>query len=204
MRFFWFRDLFRESKFKGSQNLLIQTSLKLGIIFFILREVFFFISFFWTYYHFVSVQSPDLGLVWPPFYQSSIDSNRVPLVNRLILLSRGVTLTLSHHLLLLSHTKYKFYLILTVFLGALFSICQYWEYIVLDFLWSDSSYGRIFFIGTGFHGIHVLIGSIILLTIYLLNNSLINSILFELGAWYWHFVDVVWIILFSEFYYWGI
>ncbi len=202
----WFRDLVRERYFKGRQNMLIQTCLKLGIIFFILREIFFFISFFWCYFHFIFIQRGELGFQWPSKGITAVNYLRVPLLNSLLLLSSGVSLTISHNLISLDLKSFNFYLGLTILLGLLFSYCQYWEYLILDFLWSDSSYGSIFFIGTGFHGLHVIIGSTILRVILIrdiIDHLLIDSIIFELGAWYWHFVDVIWIILFTEFYWWG-
>lgn len=192
--------------FKGSQNALIQTSLKLGIIFFILREIFFFISFFWSYFHFIFMQRGELGIEWPSKGLRAVNYLRVPLLNSLLLLSSGISLTVSHHFLLIEKKEFKILLFITILLGILFSYCQYWEYKILDFLWSDSSYGSIFFIGTGFHGFHVIIGSIILFVVYwrsVLSQIFTDSIIFELGAWYWHFVDVIWIILFTEFYWWG-
>lgn len=203
--FFWFKDLFRERLFKGSQNCFVQYSLKLGIIFFILGEVFFFISFFWAYFHFIFIQGGELGFKWPPKGITLINYLRIPLLNSLLLLSRGFSLTVSHCILLLENNGFKILLFITVLLGLIFSYCQYWEYKILDFLWSDSSYGSIFFIGTGFHGFHVIMGLIILSIAFLrslFNQILTNSVFFEIRVWYWHFVDVIWIILFTEFYWW--
>nr|YP_665492.1 cytochrome c oxidase subunit III [Agamermis sp. BH-2006]ABG38304.1 cytochrome c oxidase subunit III [Agamermis sp. BH-2006] len=203
---FWFGDLIRESFLKGTQNFLMQSSLKFGMIFFIVSEFFFFISFFWSYFHFMFMQSGEVGMEWPPKGVYAINCLSVPMLNSFLLLSSGVSLTVSHNMLLFEKKEFKFLLLMTAILGVLFSYCQYWEYKMLDFLWSDSYYGSIFFLGTGFHGFHVIMGSLILLTIWfrsLYFQILTDSMMFELGAWYWHFVDVIWMILFIEFYWWS-
>nr|YP_615043.1 cytochrome c oxidase subunit III [Thaumamermis cosgrovei]ABF48144.1 cytochrome c oxidase subunit 3 [Thaumamermis cosgrovei]ABF48156.1 cytochrome c oxidase subunit 3 [Thaumamermis cosgrovei] len=203
MSFMWYRDLVRESLYVGSQNLLMILSIKLGMVFMILSEVFFFVSFFWTFMHFMFMYSGEMGYVWPPVNINSVNYMSIPLLNTLILLSSGCSLTISHMFLLMSSQQMKSYLMYTIFLGLVFTFCQSWEYWMLDFLWSNSCFGSIFYMGTGFHGIHVIIGSLILIIVF--SRSLSTSIssinnIFELGSWYWHFVDVVWIFLFSEFY----
>lgn len=203
--FIWQRDLCRESNFKGSQNIFIIITLKLGIRLFIFSEIIFFIRFFWTYFHFIFIFSGELGFTWPPVSLGYIDYTSLPLLNTLILLIRGVTLTLSHMYIQASIKSFNKFLSFTIILGGIFSWLQIWEYKSLDFLMSDSSYGRIFFIGTGFHGLHVLLGSILLRTVLIrrkLSQINKNRIIFEVGAWYWHFVDVVWLFLFTEFYWW--
>lgn len=201
----WFRELIRERLLTGSQNCFIVVSLKLGIIFFILSEIFFFISFFWRYSHFIFSQSGELGMCWIPVGLLPVDYKRIPLLNSLLLLTRGVSLTVAHNSLSMGFKSYNIFLFFTILLGLLFTYCQYWEYKILDFIWSDCCFSSIFFMGTGFHGLHVVVGSIILIVIYIRRLNIIilfDSIIFELGAWYWHFVDVVWIILFTEFYWW--
>lgn len=203
INFLWYRDLTREAIFVGRQNVLILVSIKLGIIFIIIREIFFFLSFFWTFFHFIFIYSGEIGFKWPSLNITRIDYLRIPLLNTLILLRRGLSLTLSHFLLLINKKHIITYLFVTIILGVLFTICQVWEYFILEFLWSDSCYGSIFYMGTGFHGVHVIIGFLFLIIILIRRffnktNSLSN--VFELSSWYWHFVDVVWIFLFSEFY----
>lgn len=202
----WFRDLYRESNYIGIFNYFIQITLKVGIIFFILSELMFFFTFFWTYFHFIFIYAGEFSFQWPPICFNKLDFIRVPLLNTIILLTRGISLTISHnYLLLCNKINSKYYLIVTVILGIIFTVYQIWEFYYLDFLFSDSAYGSIFYLGTGFHGTHVLLGTVAILTSFnLISNNYIklNSSLFELSAWYWHFVDVIWLILFTEFYWW--
>lgn len=196
----------RESKYVGAYNIFIQITFKLGIVFFILREVIFFFSFFWTYFHFIFLFNGEFGFRWPPVNISSIDYMSIPLLNTLLLLRRGLSLTLAHNYFLLNNKfNILIYLIVTVILGLIFIVFQLIEYHIIEFLWSEASYGSIFFIGTSFHGFHVILGLSILIYLSLSARfNLINSkrTNFDLIAWYWHFVDIVWIILFTEFYWW--
>jgi len=145
----------------------------------------------------------DLGQTWPPFSMLGVGPFEIPSLNTLVLLSRGVRVTWAHYLILVNKNM-ELLLGATIFLGGYFSLLQSFEYSVTDFSFSDSAFGRIFFIATGFHGIHVLIGSILLLysmyRIVLSHYSLLNPIGLEVAIWYWHFVDVVWLFLFSFVY----
>lgn len=202
----WWKDTFRENLMTGNHTQLVSRGLKLGIIMFILSEVFFFLSFFWTFFHFFLAPNVELGQRWPPSYIRAINPIGTPLLNTLILLSSGVSITCSHNYLYTNMaSKASWYLTLTWILGAYFLSLQYLEYYSAPFNITDSSYGRIFFMGTGFHGLHVIIGSL-----YLLYSNVIlkkkwankdNLISLDLRAWYWHFVDVVWIYLYL-FMYW--
>lgn len=184
----------------------MQTSFKIGIILFIFSELLFFISFFWTYLHYILIFSCEIGLNWPGLNLSLTNPLRIPLFNTLILLFRGCILSVSH-LAKIKDSKsmsVKF-LIVTICLGLIFTSFQLYEYKALPLLWRDGSYGSIFYIGTGFHGSHVILGSIILvcrLLKLLAKPCYRNSVLFDNSAWYWHFVDMIWIILFCEFYWW--
>jgi NADH:ubiquinone oxidoreductase subunit 3 (subunit A) len=133
---------------------------------------------------------------------------RIPLLNTILLLSSGVRVTWSHHEILKTNfDKAKKALMLTIFLGAVFTVFQGFEYIEAPFCMADSTFGSTFFIATGFHGLHVIIGSVFLVISLLRFNKLINSsdhiVGFECAAWYWHFVDVVWLFLYSMLYWWG-
>lgn len=198
--FFWFKDILREVNFQGAINNFIQTCIKLGFSIFIFTEAIFFFSFFWAYFHFMLID------FWPPFFLLKINYIRIPLLNSLLLLSRGISLTLSHNYLLLNNFNIiKIWLSLTLILGCFFTLFQFWEFISLNYMWSDSSYASIFYMGTGFHGFHVLAGSIFLLLNLMYNYKSkinMNNIVFEIRAWYWHFVDIIWLILFTEFYWW--
>lgn len=200
--YIWIKDIGRESYYIGSINLFIQMRIKLGFVIFIFSEIIFFVSFFWTYFHFIFIGRGEIGFTWPSCNIIKLDFSTLSLFNTILLLSRGYVLTSSH--LFLVEKKYfmiQVTLLITIILGVIFICFQILEYYILEFLWSDRSFGSIFYITTGFHGIHVMIGAIFL-TIVFFKKSLQFFILFEFAAWYWHFVDVVWLILFTSFYWW--
>uniref|UniRef100_UPI0030E1E0FD cytochrome c oxidase subunit III n=1 Tax=Cosmolaelaps hrdyi TaxID=3126097 RepID=UPI0030E1E0FD len=205
--FQWWRDIIRESLFLGEHSKLIQKGLKLGMILFIVSEIFFFFSFFWGFFH--NFLAPDifLGMMWPPYGILMFNPYHIPLLNTIILLSSGFSITLSHHALLNFNFKLSFFsLLLTLMLGIYFSCLQLFEYMNSNFSFNDSIFGSTFFLTTGFHGLHVLIGSTFLfiniIRINFFQLNLLNHLSFEFSAWYWHFVDVVWIFLFSFIYWW--
>lgn len=204
----WWRDISRERTFQGLHTLTVAKGLQWGIILFITSEVFFFVSFFWGFFHRRLTPSIELGITWPPIGILPFNPVQIPLLNTLILLTSGLTVTWAHHGLIENNYKQAIQgLSLTVILGIYFSLLQGFEYIEATFTISDRVYGSSFFIATGFHGIHVLIGSTFLLTclIRLINNhfSRIHHFGFEAAAWYWHFVDVVWLFLYISIYWWG-
>ena len=150
----------------------------------------------------------EIGLMWPPTLVNSFNPFGVPLLNTTILLSSGLSITWAHHALLEGQHSLTLYgLGLTILLGVYFTIVQAYEYNQAPFNLRDSCYGRCFFVATGFHGLHVLIGTILLLVrlFRLIAGRMSNShhFGFESAAWYWHFVDVVWIFLFISIYWWG-
>nr|UZT67668.1 cytochrome coxidase subunit III [Attagenus unicolor japonicus]BBE24800.1 cytochrome c oxidase subunit III [Attagenus unicolor japonicus] len=204
----WWRDISRESTFQGLHTLTVAKGLQWGMILFITSEVFFFVSFFWGFFHSSLTPSIELGMTWPPMGILPFNPVQIPLLNTLILLTSGLTVTWAHHGLMENNYKQAIQgLSLTVILGIYFSLLQGFEYIEATFTISDSVYGSSFFMATGFHGIHVLIGSTFLLTclMRLINNhfSSIHHFGFEAAAWYWHFVDVVWLFLYISIYWWG-
>lgn len=176
------------------------------MILFISSEVFFFFSFFWTYFHYFLSPTLEVGLHWPPVNVEIFDFSNVPLINTLVLISSGLTVTISHYFLINNSIKRcNFWLFLTVVLGGLFSFLQWEEYCRSFFSIRDGNFGTSFFVLTGFHGLHVLIGSIFLCTTLLRSGfssrASKNYLRFELASWYWHFVDVVWIFLYFFLYY---
>nr|QTF76094.1 cytochrome c oxidase subunit 3 [Rhipiphorothrips cruentatus] len=205
--FQWWRDVIRESTFEGSHTKEVFQGMKIGMILFITSEVFFFISFFWAFFH--SSLSPDIfiGVSWPPKGILSFNPMGIPLLNTLILISSGISVTFSHHSLILNKkTQMESSLFLTCLLGLYFLSLQLLEYKTSSFSISDSIYGTIFFMATGFHGLHVLIGTLFLLICFKRSlNSQFSSMHhfgFEAAAWYWHFVDVVWLYLYLFVYWW--
>lgn len=205
--FIWWRDVIRE-RILGFHTSKLEYSFRTGILWFITSEVFFFISFFWSFYDRSLAPSIELGITWPPVGVLPLSVYSVPLLNTVILLSSGVTITWAHHSLINNYyTSAVVGLLVTVFLGLYFLFIQYQEYMERAFSICDGIYGTTFFIRTGFHGMHVIVGtSILLYTLYtiLLGKFLANHhFMFEASAWYWHFVDVVWLFLYISIYWWG-
>nr|QTJ63469.1 cytochrome c oxidase subunit III [Sycophaga agraensis] len=206
--FQWWRDVIRESTFQGFHSLKVFKGLKMGMILFIISELMFFFSIFWCYFH-LSL-SPDIelgGQNWPPNNLLKFNPYFIPLLNTIILLSSGITITYSHMSMINNLKILSFYnLLLTIFLGMIFSFFQYEEYKNCMFSISDSSYGSIFFFSTGFHGLHVIIGSIFLMVnlfrIYKNHYNNMHHFGYEAAIWYWHFVDVIWLFLYLFIYYW--
>lgn len=204
----WWRDISRERTFQGFHTYQVTIGLKWGIILFITSEILFFISFFWRFFHSRLSPTLDLGLIWPPTGIQVFDPFKIPLLNTIILITSGISVTWAHHSLIKKNYSQTFNrLALTVILGIYFTILQGFEYLEASFNISDSIYGSTFFIATGFHGIHVIIGSIFLLICLLRHNlnhfSSSHHFGFEAAAWYWHFVDIVWLFLYISIYWWG-
>jgi len=203
----WWRDITREATFQGCHTLIVKRGIKWGISLFILREVLFFFRFFWAFFHARLSPDVELGILWPPTGISAFNPYHVPLLNTTTLLASGVTITWAHHRLLNKDYHACFSsLRLTVILGVYFTILQAFEYIEAPFTIADRIYGTTFFVATGFHGLHVLIGTsflrVNLLRITLGHLSNNHHFSFEAAAWYWHFVDVVWLFLYTFVYWW--
>jgi cytochrome c oxidase subunit 3 len=204
----WFKDVSRERDLLIEHRFLNNIFFKTGIILFITSEVIFFVSFFWCYFDFVLVVDIELGSTWPPKGIQSINPFRVPLLNTLILLSSGVLVTWRHFSILYNDWFYAVVTLLTtIVLGVYFLCIQYQEYIDATYTFIRRGYGRIFFLATGFHGFHVILGCILLsgrlCRILTLVCDSLSHYNFEFSAWYWHFVDVVWLFLFIFIYWWG-
>nr|YP_009727749.1 cytochrome c oxidase subunit III [Rhinoestrus usbekistanicus]QHX99784.1 cytochrome c oxidase subunit III [Rhinoestrus usbekistanicus] len=204
----WWRDVSRESTFQGLHTTPVTIGLRWGMILFILSEILFFTSFFWAFFHSSLSPSIELGTMWPPMGIIPFNPFQIPLLNTVILLSSGITVTWAHHSLMENnHSQATQGLFFTVLLGIYFTMLQAYEYLEAPFSIADSIYGSSFFMATGFHGIHVLIGTtfLIICLIRHLNNhfSKNHHFGFEAAAWYWHFVDIVWLFLFVSIYWWG-
>nr|YP_010845349.1 cytochrome c oxidase subunit III [Tetrastichus howardi]QXM14783.1 cytochrome c oxidase subunit III [Tetrastichus howardi] len=204
----WWRDVIRESTYQGFHTIKVISGLKMGMILFIISEIFFFISIFWCYFHMFLSPSIEIGMIWPPKNILSFNPYNIPLLNTIILLSSGITITWCHYSILLSKKLSSFIsLLYTIILGIVFTLIQYMEYDHASFTMADSVYGSIFFMSTGFHGLHVIIGTLFLMiNLIRINNNNYSSIHhfgFESAAWYWHFVDVVWLFLYLLIYVWS-
>lgn len=204
----WWRDIIREGTFEGRHSTVVQKGLRLGMALFILSEVCFFAAFFWGFFHSSLSPTIEIGSIWPPDGVETFDPWAVPFFNTVLLLSSGATITWAHHAILAGDRLGALAgLEATIGLAVTFTFVQGYEYIGAPFSISDGIYGSTFFIATGFHGIHVLIGTIIIIvmTVRLYHHHFTREhhFGFEAGAWYWHFVDVVWLFLFVSIYWWG-
>ena len=204
----WWRDISREGFLQGLHTAIVELGLRSGIILFIVSEVFFFLRFFWAFFHVRLAPRVEVGGVWPYGGIEPFNPLEVPLLNTLILISSGVSVTWRHHALESGNSsEVKRGLAITVILGVYFTCLQGLEYYEASFSFRDGVYGSTFFIATGFHGLHVIIGTLFLLVCLVrhLNKefSKTHHFGFEAAAWYWHFVDVVWLFLYLVIYWWG-
>ncbi|MFD1252928.1 MULTISPECIES: cytochrome c oxidase subunit 3 [Devosia] len=211
----WWADVIKEAN-GGFHTPVVQLHHRYGMLLFIASEVMFFVAWFWAYFdgffRFDDIEQyarvAFTGGHWPPTGIELFDPWHLPLFNTLILLTSGTTVTWAHHALLENDRQgLRWGLVLTVALGVLFSFVQYLEYTHAGFSFSGNLYGATFFMATGFHGFHVIIGTIFLLICLIRAErgdfTPKQHLGFEFAAWYWHFVDVVWLFLFASVYVWG-
>lgn len=206
--FQWWRDVVREATHQGFHTQKVSRGLRWGIILFIVSEVCFFFAFFWAYFHRRLAPTVELGSCWPPVGIYVLNPFEVPLLNTAVLLASGVTVTWAHHALIEGDRNRGLQALgLTVALGGYFTFLQGGEYYEASFSIRDGAYGTTFFVATGFHGLHVLVGTTFLLVClvrhYYYHFSLGHHFGLEAAAWYWHFVDVVWLFLYLSIYWWG-
>ncbi|MCR9269764.1 MAG: cytochrome c oxidase subunit 3 [Henriciella sp.] len=216
----WWREVVKEGR-TGDHTPVVEIGLKYGMVLFIVSEIMFFAAWFWSFFELAIFYPARVGETfdhtspvwaglnafaqWPPTGVTTFDPFHLPLINTLILLLSGTTVTAAHHAL--QHNKMdnaKFMLLLTIILGILFTCLQAYEYSVAEFTFDGTLYGSAFFMATGFHGAHVVIGTIFLAVclfrLYAKNMTSEKHLGFEFAAWYWHFVDVVWLFLFAFVY----
>ncbi|PPB81089.1 cytochrome c oxidase subunit 3 [Albidovulum inexpectatum] len=210
----WWSDMIREAN-AGEHTPVVRISLRYGFILFIISEVMFFAAWFWTFFKHALYPmhpeglSPKVDGVWPPAGIETFDPWHLPLINTLILLCSGAAVTWAHHALVHENNRKDVVngLALAVFLGVCFTILQVYEYSHAAFGFAGNIYGATFFMATGFHGAHVIIGTIFLLVCMIRamkgHFTPEQHVGFEAAAWYWHFVDVVWLFLFAAIYIWG-
>ena len=212
--FSWFSNIVREAQ-EGYHTPVVQLHLRYGMILFIASEVMFFVGWFWAWFDFSLFPNalPEyqdvIGGQFPPVaIEAVLDPFNLPLLNTLILLCSGTTVTWAHHSLIHGDREgLKTGLWLTVLLGILFTSIQAYEYMHAPFPFGENTYGSAFYMATGFHGFHVLVGTIFLIVClvraYKGHFTPQQHFGFEAAAWYWHFVDVVWLFLFVVVYVWG-
>ena len=206
--FVWWRDITREGSLEGCHTNIVQLGLRYGVILFIVSEVMFFFAFFWAFFAASLTPTIEIGNIWPPKGIQTFNCMEVPLVNTVILLTSGATITYAHHAITAGLKLEALWgLVLTVVLAVIFTCFQAFEYINADFRISDGIYGSCFYMATGFHGFHVFIGTIfIIVSLIRLNRNQFTTrhhFGFEAAAFYWHFVDVVWLFLYVAVYFWG-
>ena len=209
--FSWFSNIVKEAQ-AGDHTPVVQLHLRYGMILFIASEVMFFVGWFWSWFDFSlfpSSLSDVIGGQWPPKgIEAVMDPFDLPLLNTLILLCSGTTVTWAHHCLIHGDRDgLKKGLWATILLGILFTSIQAYEYAHAPFAFGQNTYGSAFYMATGFHGFHVIIGTIFLAVClkraYNGDFTPRQHFGFEAAAWYWHFVDVVWLFLFICVYWWG-
>jgi cytochrome c oxidase subunit III len=204
----WWRDVIKEGNTPGLHTEAVRRGLRVGMLLFICSEVMFFVAFFWAYFNAALDPTEAIGHVWPPKNIVPFDPFHLPYFNTLVLLLSGTTITWAHHALLDNHRKDVLVgLAVTVGLGLLFTAVQTIEYAHAAFSFKGGIYPSTFFMATGFHGFHVIVGTLFLVVCliraYRREFSPDHHVGFEAAAWYWHFVDVVWLFLFVSIYWWG-
>jgi cytochrome c oxidase subunit 3 len=222
----WWNDIIFESTYEGAHTTSVQQGLRYGMLLFIVSEIMFSFAFFWAFFHSSISPAIQIGAIWPPLGINVFNPWEIPLLNTLLLLFSGACATAAHHLVKAGITtieresQVKVYMQVAIFFGILFTCFQVYEYIIADFSISDGIYGSVFYLATGFHGLHVLIGTTFLIVIYFricyghfggFEKQLWNSSIYikrhyfgvDAAIWYRHFVDVVWLFLFVSIYWWG-
>nr|YP_009498223.1 cytochrome c oxidase subunit 3 [Lactifluus piperatus]AWX53009.1 cytochrome c oxidase subunit 3 [Lactifluus piperatus] len=204
----WFRDVITEGTYLGHHTIQVQKGLSIGVVLFIISEVFAFLSVFWAFFHSSLSPTIEIGGVWPPQGITPLDPFAIPLLNTILLLSSGAFITYGHHALIQGDRRGAILgTLLTIIFAIIFTALQYYEYSESSFTMSDSVYGTVFYASTGLHGLHVIIGTLFILVgfIRIINYHLTDTHHqgHEAAILYWHFVDVVWLFLFIAVYYWG-
>lgn len=209
--FGWWSDVVMEAFYMGKHTKVVQRGLRYGMYLFILTELLFFIGFFWAFFHSALCPTMQIACVWPPLGIETIDPRGLPLLNTYLLLASGFYATIAHKL---SKVGVEWYadaitacLVYAILHGVVFTCIQLYEYITASFDITDSVYGSVFYVCTGFHGLHVIVGTVFL-TVALIRHyfghfSGRHYFNIEASIWYWHFVDGIWLFLYMTLYIWG-
>jgi cytochrome c oxidase subunit 3 len=206
--FGWWRDVISEGVHEKAHSAVAKLGFRYGMVLFIVSEVLFFFAFFWAFFYVALLPGAGIEFTFPPKGIELIDPFHFPFLMTLVLLLSGCTVTWAHHAFMDGNMKEaKSGLLWTVILGVFFSCLQAYEYAHAPFAFKDGIYASLFYMATGFHGLHVIIGTIFLFVCWLRARAghfdKDNHFGFEAAAWYWHFVDVVWLFLFISVYWWG-
>ncbi len=206
--FFWWKEVIFETTTEKVHNKVTEISLRYGMMLFIASEVMFFVAFFWAFFNGAFYPTEAIGFVWPPKSVDIIEPFGLPFLMTMILLLSGCTVTWAHHAIRQGDNEQAVKALgISAFLGAAFLCFQIIEYGHATFGFSDGIYSSTFYMATGFHGFHVFIGTVFLTVCWI--RAMLGHFTktqhfgFEAGAWYWHFVDVVWLFLFISVYWWG-
>lgn len=206
--FFWWKDVIYEAVVEKAHSPIAEIGLRYGMVLFICSEVMFFVAFFWAFFDSSLYPQDAIGHVWPPEGMHVAEPFGLPLLMTMILLLSGTTVTWADHAIREGNQKEAIKaLAITVVLGFSFLAFEIYEYSEAHFGFKDNIYSSVFFMATGFHGFHVFIGSVFL-TVCLIRAikghfNKDRHFGFEAAAWYWQFVDVVWLFLFAAIYVWG-
>lgn len=203
----WWRDVIREAK-AGYHTKKVQKGILIGFLLFLISEVMLFASFFWAFFHSSLAPSIELGVLWPPLGINTVDTWSIPLLGSTVLVASGFILTIAHHSFLSGNKIEALWMTaFTVILGILFLYLQFNEYYYGEVTIADSVYGSIFYMTTGLHALHVIVGVIFLFISYIRiffdHFTTEHHIGFEFAIYYWHLVDVVWLLVFIIYYWWG-
>ena len=206
--FFWWKDIIHEAFVQRAHSKIAKIGMRYGMALFIASEVMFFVAFFWAFFAASLFPTDAIGGIWPPASVETIEAFDLPLLMTMILLLSGCTVTWAHHAIIEGHNKEAAKALgITVLLGIVFTGFQLFEYQHATFGFAENVYGATFYMATGFHGFHVLVGTIFLAVCWWRtvkgHFTADDHFGFEAAAWYWHFVDVVWLFLFVAVYVWG-
>jgi cytochrome c oxidase subunit 3 len=204
----WFKDVTTEGTLLGHHTRVVQSGLSMGVSLFIVTELFVFVSVFWAYLHSSLSPTVELGTQWPPVGIVPLSPLTVPLLNTLLLVSSGATVTYGHHAVLLGQRGPALIgLVLTVVLAVVFTGLQVVEYGQAGFTMPDGAYGSCFYFSTGLHGAHVIVGTVFiavgLARLWLYHSTRQHHVGLEASIAYWHFVDLVWLFLYLAVYWWS-
>jgi len=204
----WWRDVIREATYEGHHTSYVRTGLRMGMALFIASEVMLFFAFFWAFFHSSLNPVVELGQVWPPKGIVTMNAFGIPLLNTFILVTSGAWLTKSQFEIVAGNREESIKgFIYTIILAVLFTLLQAYEYVHATFTISDGVFGSTFYMATGLHGSHVIVGTgfiiVCLIREIFHHFTRTHHLGFEFASWYWHFVDVVWIFLYFCIYYWG-